>query len=304
MDSRTDGLTLDQMAIFVAVVEEGSFSGAARRMNRAQSAITYGVQNLELQTGTGLFDRSSYRPTLTAAGIALLPRARRVLESLTEYRKQAHNLVAGMEAKLTLALDVAAPQEPVIEALKAFKDGFPMVEVAIFTQPLEQTLAMVGNGDADLAVIIEAPVLSGLEALERVSCGAMTFITVAAPEHPLAQMAGPIAEADLREHMQLLLSSGTEVSGTTDIAGHAINRWRVNDLGLRRRMLLEGLGWGGMPDHIVADDIQAGRLVVLPLDTTDSSQVRLPLSLSVTHLKSRALGPAGRWLSDRLSQGR
>ncbi len=68
-----DGLTLDQFAVFVTVVEEGSFSAAARKLNRAQSAITYTVQALEAQTGTDLFDRSAYRPTLTPAGRALVP---------------------------------------------------------------------------------------------------------------------------------------------------------------------------------------------------------------------------------------
>ncbi len=49
------------------------FSAAARKLNRAQSAITYTVQALEAQTGTDLFDRSAYRPTLTPAGRALVP---------------------------------------------------------------------------------------------------------------------------------------------------------------------------------------------------------------------------------------
>ncbi|MBM3506652.1 MAG: LysR family transcriptional regulator [Alphaproteobacteria bacterium] len=42
-----DGLTLDQLAVFAAVVDHGSFSGAARALRRAQSAITYAVQHLE-----------------------------------------------------------------------------------------------------------------------------------------------------------------------------------------------------------------------------------------------------------------
>ncbi len=50
---------------------------------------------------------------------------------------------------------------------------------------------------------------------------------------------------------------------------HAINRWRVNDLYLRHRMIMDGLGWGTMPGHLVAEDLKAGRLVVLPLDPSD-----------------------------------
>jgi hypothetical protein len=54
-----DALSLDQFAVFAAIAEEGSFAAAARRLNRAQSAITYAIQKLEDQTGVPLFDRSA-----------------------------------------------------------------------------------------------------------------------------------------------------------------------------------------------------------------------------------------------------
>ena len=61
--------TLDQLRIFLAVVDEGSFNGAARKLNRAVSVISYGVVNLEAQLGVSLFERSSGRqPRLTNAG--------------------------------------------------------------------------------------------------------------------------------------------------------------------------------------------------------------------------------------------
>lgn len=297
-----DGLTLDQMTIFVAVVEAGSFSGAARRMNRAQSAVTYGIQNLELRTGVALFDRSAYRPTLTPAGIALLPRARRVLDSLVDYRKQAHNLSAGRESRIALVVDIAAPPDLTINALLAFAETFPMVEVSITTQPMEQTLALLTGGSADLAIIVETSSPGPLEAFQRILCGTFQFIAVAAPTHALTKMAGPIPETALRDHMQLILSSGTEITGTDDLSAHAINRWRVNDLRLRHRMLLSGLGWGGMPDHMIAEDLKAGRLVALHLDPADSGLLWPRLTVSAAHLKSRLLGPAGRWLLERLAK--
>lgn len=60
-------LSLGQLRTFAVVVEEGSFSSAARRLNRSQSAITYAVQKLESVVGASLFDRGGYRPELTEA---------------------------------------------------------------------------------------------------------------------------------------------------------------------------------------------------------------------------------------------
>ena len=135
-----DGLTLDQFAAFVTVVEEGSFSAAARKLNRAQSAITYTVQALEAQTGTDLFDRSAYRPTLTPAGRALVPRARRVLESVADWRKQARSLTQGVEARLILALDMMAQTGP-FAAPSGLRRGVPDSGGALLVQPLEPTYA-------------------------------------------------------------------------------------------------------------------------------------------------------------------
>ena len=68
--------TLDQLRIFLAVVDEGSFNGAARKLNRAVSVISYGIANLEAQLGVSLFEREgSKKPKLTEAGQAVLSEA-------------------------------------------------------------------------------------------------------------------------------------------------------------------------------------------------------------------------------------
>jgi DNA-binding transcriptional LysR family regulator len=296
-----DGLTLDQFTVFVTVVEEGSFSAAARRLSRAQSAITYTVQGLEAQTGTDLFDRSAYRPTLTPAGRALLPRARRILEGVADWRKQARSLIQGVEARLTLALDVMAPTGPLAAVLKAFSAEFPIVEVTLLVQPLEATYTALQQERADLGVVVEVPDPRLLEGLERQSCGRLAFVLVAAPDHPLAQKREPLTSEDLRDHIQLLLSTG-EASGSRDYGGQAINRWRVTDMGLRYRLLLGGVGWSTMPHHLVAEDLAEGRLVALSLGEASAAEVPPELPLSLAHLRTKALGPAGRWLMERLME--
>lgn len=71
--------TFDQLRIFLAVVDAGSFAAAGRRLNRAVSVISYGIANLEAQIGLLLFDREgSRKPVLTTAGRALLAEARAI----------------------------------------------------------------------------------------------------------------------------------------------------------------------------------------------------------------------------------
>jgi DNA-binding transcriptional LysR family regulator len=304
MEHIGEGVTLDQLDIFVAVVDQGSFSAAARAMKRAQSAITYGVQGLELQIGTELFNRSTYRPTLTAAGVALLPRARRVLEAAATFRKQATNFLVGVETRLPIVVDVYVPYTLIVDALKAFREMFPLVDVSVMRQTMEATLRSLREGQAVLGIIVDPPGLSTLDDLERQVCGEVHGVPVAAPEHPLAQLTGPLTEEQLRDHMQVLLSSDPGATGTNDLGAHGTNRWRVNDLELRYRMIREGLGWGAMPAHMVEADIANGSLVVLPLDQSDPANLARRVPLSAAHLKTKPLGPAGRWLVSRISQAK
>jgi len=299
VEHATDGLTLDQLTIFVTVVEQGSFSAAARHLRRAQSAITYGIQNLERQTGTELFDRSAYRPILTDAGRVLLPRAQRIVESVFDYRRQARSLLAGVEARLTLVVDVTAPDVIVTAALKAFNAEFPMVELVLLTRALESCFSALHEGAADLGLVVAPAALPQMDALEFSTFGMLALIVVAAPDHPLANAGRPLEENDLRDHTQLMLSSsGPQASG--DHSGYGINRWRIHDLHMRHRLLLAGVGWGGMPSHMVADDLQQGRLVKLELERKAADVFGFTAPLASAHLRAKTLGPAGRWLFERL----
>jgi DNA-binding transcriptional LysR family regulator len=73
-----DGVSLDQLRTFIAAVDEGSFSAAARKLLRAQSVVSETVSNLEDQIGVPLFDRSGRYPRLTPEGVVLLADARNV----------------------------------------------------------------------------------------------------------------------------------------------------------------------------------------------------------------------------------
>jgi DNA-binding transcriptional LysR family regulator len=114
--------TLDQLRVFLTVVEMGSFAGAARRLGRATSVISYSIANLEAQLGVLLFDREATRkPQLTEAGHAVLSEARTITNSVSGLRAKVRGLLQGLEAEIHLVLDVLLPASRVIDALKAFR---------------------------------------------------------------------------------------------------------------------------------------------------------------------------------------
>src|SRR5258707_4290022 len=186
----SDGLTLDKIRIFIAVADAGSFSKAAKRLNRAQSAVTYGIQKLEAQFGIPLFDRTAYRPGLTEAGRVLLPRARRIAEEINDFRDSARSLASGLEAELTIVLDSMFPMPAVVEALRAFTAKFPTVPPRIYVQSLGAAAELVLDGTCMIGFL--SLYFSDMALLKRFPLLTIELVTVVAPNHPLAALDGPI----------------------------------------------------------------------------------------------------------------
>ena len=192
--------TLDQLHVLTAVVEAGSFSAAARRLNRAQSVVSYTISNLEAQLGVALFARAGRRPVLTEAGRALIADARRVGRLVDEMRARAAALRRGLEAEVGLAVDVMFSTARLVAALEEFAQAFPTVALRLRIEGLGGVARLVLDGVCQLGVsgwMGDVP-----DALERRAIGEVRLIPVAAPTHPAAQQAaaanrrGPTGGAD------------------------------------------------------------------------------------------------------------
>lgn len=290
--------SIDQLRVFLAVVDEGSFHAAARRLGRAISAISYGIGQIEAQLGLTLFEREgSRRPQLTAAGHALLASARAVTGEMDALLAKARDHHQGLEAELTLAIDVMYPPAVLSALLREFTLAFPTVDLRLHVEALGGVTAMVLDGRADLGVA--GPVVSSYPELERTSVGRVELVPVAAPHHALAR-AGAIAPGVSRQHLQLVLSDRSPLTQGRDFSVLGARTWRLADLGAKHALLLEGIGWGNMPMHLVADDLAAGRLVRLALPEAPSVDYRL----HALWRRDCPPGPARQWvrqaLQDRL----
>ena len=292
-----DSLTLDQIRLFLAVADTGSFSKAAKQMNRAQSAVTYGIQKLEAQFGILLFDRTTYRPTLTEAGRALLPGARRIAEETNAFRDTARSLASGLEAELTIVLDSMFPMTAAVKALRAFTAKFPTVPPRVYVQSLGAAAELVLDGTCMIGFL--QLFSSDIVLLKRFPLLTIDLIPVVASDHPLAALDGPIDTHVLDGYVQLVLTDRSSLTAGRDYGVLSGRAWRLADLGAKHSMLLAGLGWGNMPSHLVQNDIAQGRLKVIRPVAFDSRDAEL--TMCGAYLADHRLGPAGQWMIDHLS---
>ncbi len=288
--------TLDQLRVLTAVAAAGSFSAAARQLNRTQSVVSYTIANLEAQLGVAVFERRR-RPVLTDAGRAVLADARRIGMMVDELRARAGALTRGLEAEVSLAVDVMFPTARLVRVLEAFAHAFPTVTLRLRIEALGGTTQLVI--DRDCSVGVSGWMSTRFAELERRVIGTASLISVCAPTHPLAALAAPFPAAALREHVQLVLTDRSRLSDPQDFGVYALRTWRLGDLGSKHALLRAGLGWGNMPHCMVEDDIASGRLVRLTLAETAS----VPYPLILIHRADAPPGTAGRWLGDKLAEG-
>lgn len=296
-----DALTLDQLRVFIAVVDEGSFSAAARRLKRVQSAVSHSMANLERQLGVEVFDRSPKVPVLTERGHVLLAAARRVCAAADDLRHIADGMAGGLEPSVSLVVDALYPLDALVRVCQLFRERFSTVSLRVHTETMGSVAGLVLDGTCLLGVV--APVALAPSLVSR-HATTVRMATVVGAAHPLAEKAreGRVPAAAFEPYVQIVLSERAQegVDATPDQAVLSPQTWRVVDLSAKHAMLRGGLGWGNMPAHMVREDLASGALVrVRPEAWPD---VGPSLELAVVHRKSARLGPAARWLLEELTR--
>ncbi|VVS93687.1 LysR family transcriptional regulator [Desulfoluna spongiiphila] len=288
------GFSLEYLDAFVAAVETGSFSAAARRLGKAQSRVSTAIANLEIDLGVPLFDRSGKYPVLTSAGERLLREAREIRERCRAFSDHADRLAGGVEPMIRLAVDELLPSSILADLLEGFSGNFPDTDVELLTGVMGDVGEMVSSGRVDAG--IELPLGIPSDDCDWRLLGRMGFSVMAAPHHPLAALK-KVSPRDLAPHRQLVTVSR---KGEREPEAYRFGRriWQCESSHVIRELVLRGHGWAALARHQVAEDVRAGRLVALPVGFAGSC---FQSDIYFIWEKGRPLTPAAEWLAESLS---
>ncbi len=292
--SQLDCFTLDQLRMFVAIADEGSFSAAAKRVHRVQSALSHAMTNLESTLGVELWDRSTRVPRLTAQGEVLLSHARQVLDEVDSLKRAAINLSSGLEPCLHICVDQLLPQSVLLAACRSFAEAYPGVCLNIHSETLKAVSERVLDGTCALGIVGPAAATPALVSSHLMN---VRLVPCVSRQHPLAGFHGQIPFERLNEHTQIVLSERLE-KGVADQAVLSSRTWRVTDLKCKHELIRAGLGWGNLPCHMIHDDLETRVLVAVNPEAWDHDGFVLPLSIA--HHHGASLGPAARGFQDAL----
>ncbi|MGE8685621.1 MAG: LysR family transcriptional regulator [Achromobacter sp.] len=298
-----DALTLDQLRVFAAVADAGSFRAAARRLSRVQSAVSHAIANMESQLGVALFDRSGHRPVMTPQGAALLVNARDILLRVDAMRARAQGLGEGVELELSLAVDTLFPIAAVGAALNAVRAAYPSVAARVSVLPLGGPVEALLTRSHTLGVIAGEHFRHPRIAMQALS--SVQMVAVVGAGHALARHVAadtPLSPPELADHVQIVQTDPSSLTEGRDFAVLSPQTCRVSGQDVKHALIVAGVGWGRLPLWQVERDLAEGRLLRLPTDSLGrGSQVATETYLA--HRIDQPLGPAARVLAAALRAG-
>jgi DNA-binding transcriptional LysR family regulator len=250
-------ITLEQARALDALARFGTFARAASALNKRHTAVLYALKTLEEQSGLSLLDRRGYRTRLTAAGERVLVHARKLLASARELEDACTEIRTGWEPELRLVFDGIFPVEPILDvAFMIAKEGATTrVDVsAEFLGGVEQAFEKM---DADLMIAVLPPASTSLKGIRLAPIGARL---VAHREHPLGRTARELTSEELAKHV-LLTVRGSDPRlhlSTGDLEPPIAVQ--LNDFHAKKAGIMAKMGYGWLPEHLAAAEIERGTL--------------------------------------------
>ena len=281
---------LNDILVFVQVVESGSFTAAGRLLSLPTSTVSRRISRLEERLGSNLLHRTTRRLSLTDSGRIFYDRGARAVAEIAAGEQDLAETMASPKGRVR----VTGPSEQSLFGglIPPFLAKYPDVRVELDLS--NRTVNLVEEG-YDVAIHAGALADSGLIAVKLMDS---TFIVVGAPSYIKAQGA-PKAPGDLGAHTCIPFGvSSTEATWTLEGPRGVIKvpvrgRFAVNHLGVVRDAALGGLGIAMLPEMVAKPHLAEGSLAHLLPDFTGS-----PVPISLVYPGGRHLSPAVRAFLD------
>ena len=266
-------MTLEQLKILEKIIEKGSFKAAADDLYKTQPAVSIAISKLEKELGFKLFNRNSYRAELSEKGREYFISAKEVLENQRYLEKVARELKKGREVYLSMTVSSLFPIPQLCQFLETFTVDYPSTRLEIFQESLKGTVEALINNEASLSIAtmndsegIDTP-------LERKQLMTFKMIPVISTNFPAnlserqLKSINQIVQADTSRHLSPS-SAGLLRGG---------KKWRVNTRELKKEFIINGLGWGSLPEHAISEELKQGTLQ--PIEAGSITALEIPIYL-------------------------
>ncbi len=283
-------MTFDQVIVFHKIVESGSFKSAAAQLHKTQPAISLAIKKLEEEMEVDLFDRSGYRPELTAHGKAFYERSFKVLQGMSELEGLSNSFKKLEEPEVFISVDGISPLPKLLHILKNFGDKYPNTKLNLGFDILSETERKVLSKEAQIGI---THFIGDKNVFEIVPITTVKMLPVMSRE--LYKERKVKNQNDLKEIDQIVIGDKNPRGASFGLLDEG-KKWRINEGNFKRDIILAGLGWGHLPDHTIDREIAEKKLVVLDFQDIHPRE----LDINLFRLKKQNLGVVAKALWDEL----
>ncbi len=267
-------MTYEQLVVLHAIVTEGTFRGAAEQLNKSQSAVSHMLKKLENEIDILLLSREEYRPKLTSAGEVFYRQATRALQQMQQLRSTAKSLRAKQEAEVLLAVTATYPLQQLLKVVANAMIEYPTTHIRLSRESMGGPVERLLRDDADIIVATMDGV--PVDQVEAFPLFTVTIVPVSHPEFEPAQSRHMQTVNEMQSYVQVVVahSGSGEFSQSRDLLPGGL-RWTVSDFAAKKEILLAKMGWGGMPEHLISNELEQGKLVALNVESYPPRQSHL-----------------------------
>lgn len=292
-------LNLESLALLELIESRGSFAAAATALNKAPSAITYQLRQLEESLDLLIYDRSGHRAKLTPAGQILLNEGRRLLEESETLRKRVKAIASGWEPELRIVLDALIPFNALSQTIKRFDEVTAPTRLRFSSEVLSGTWESLHSGRVDLLIgtHLQQDQFASSTGLNVRTIGQADFIFAVSPKHPLASAREPISSQTIAAHRAIAVGDTSRSFKPLTFgiqAGQTV--LTVPNLQAKVQAQIDALGCGWLPLHFTKPWIESGALVIKQVEEK-SRQSNICIAWPKGHE-----GQALKWWTEHLSQ--
>ena len=288
--------TLDQARCFCALTEAGSYQAAAALLNKSHTAIVYAVSCLEEQTGLELLNRSKYRTTLTPEGRRVHQQCRSLLDSAASLEQLCADLHQGWEPHVRLVYDGVLSPHPFLRIFQFFKEEKIPTILAIHSEYLYGVEKLFSELEAELMISILPPKIHGLQSVELKP---VINILVARKNHALFGQKKHLWTLNELKAFNFFTVRGAHKSlnlGTQEL--EEISTFHLSDFSLKKTAIMEGAGFGWLPEYMIQKELKEGTLKVIQWERSSHQALEPRLYFR----KKNRLGRASQLILDQISK--
>lgn len=260
-------LSLEEAKTLDALARYGSISKAAASLHKSGPAVVYTLASIEAKVGVPVFDRSKYRTRLLPAGERLRQACQGLLQASDELDVFCRDLAEGHEADLRIVIEGIVPLEPLLKPVRTFIARKIPTRVHVTTEFLADVERTYREKRADFMVSLLPPEDA---TLESVSLPEIPAFLVVHRDSPLAKTAKTWTVAELKSFSMLSVRGSDPKLNTATAKLEREALIHVSDFHSKKSAILQGLGYGWLPAHLIARELKSG--VLRPIRWTHASR--------------------------------